>query len=303
MHQDLAGIAGRQYGAFTGRQALASGMSRATLHRWVEEGRLLAPHPGVYAFAGAPLSWDLSVMAALLAAGPEAVVSHRAGARLWSLLEDDTVEITVPRNRSPRIARVVTHRSRDLADHHISSWKRFPVTKPARTIVDLGAVLTPAKLEDVLDRALSRRLLTIAGVERMLSDLSRPGRHGTAVLRVVLDERALGKQAADGMLEPRMARLLRKAGLPPAAFQYPIHAPEGRFLARVDFAYAELLLAVEVDGWATHGSPRAMGKDFVRQNGLVPYGWRVLRFTWAQVVHEPEYVAAVIGRTLAALAA
>ncbi len=100
-----------------------------------------------------------------------------------------------------------------------------------------------------------------------------------------------------------MARLLRRAGLPPAVFQHPIHTPDGRFLARVDFAYPELLLAIEVDGWKSHGTPRAMGKDFVRQNGLVPYGWRVLRFTWFQVVRQPDYVAAVIGRTLAALAA
>jgi very-short-patch-repair endonuclease len=155
----------------------------------------------------------------------------------------------------------------------------------------------------VLDRALTRRLIRVAAVESMLAQLAGRGRPGTAVVAKILDERALGKEPADGQLEPRMARLLRRAGLPPAAFQYPVHTPEGRFLARVDFAYPEVLLAIEVDGWKIHGSPRAMGKDFVRQNGLVPYGWRVLRFTWAQVVHQPEYVAGVIGRTLAALAA
>jgi very-short-patch-repair endonuclease len=92
-------------------------------------------------------------------------------------------------------------------------------------------------------------------------------------------------------------------GAAAAIFQHPVHTPEGRFLAQVDFAYPELLLAIEVDGFETHGTPRAMGKDFVRQNGLVPHGWRILRFTWAPVVHQPEYVGAVIGRTLAALAA
>jgi hypothetical protein len=102
-------------------------------------------------------------------------------------------------------------------------------------------------------------------LEWMLTELAGRGRPGTAVVAKILDERALGKEPADGQLEPRMARLLRQAGLPSAAFQYPIHTPDGRFLARVDFAYPELLLAIEVDGWESHGSPSAMGKDFVRR--------------------------------------
>ncbi len=71
----------------------------------------------------------------------------------------------------------------------------------------------------------------------------------------------------------------------------------------MDFAYPELLLAIEVDGWESHGAPAAMGKDFVRQNGLVPYGWRVLRFTWRQVVRQPHKVAAAIAAARAALQA
>ncbi len=260
-------------------------------------------HPRVFAFSGSPATWERSLTAAVLAGGSAAAVSHRAAARLWEVLADETVEISVPRHRSCNLEGVTVHRSRDLVDDHISRWKGFPVTKPARTIVDLGAVLPPDELEDVLDRALTKRLLKVAGVEWMLNELSGKGRAGTAVVARMLDERALGKEPADGLLEPRMARLLQKAGLPPAIFQHAVHDPAGRFLAQVDFAYPELLLGIEVDGFETHGTPRAMAKDFVRQNGLVPYGWRVLRFTWAQVVHQPDVVGATIGATLAALAA
>jgi very-short-patch-repair endonuclease len=260
-------------------------------------------HPRVFAFSGSPATWEQSLTAAVLAGGSAAAVSHRAGARLWGVLDDETVEITVPRNRSCDLEGVTVHRSRDLVEDHISRWKGFPVTKPARTIVDLGAVLPPGELEDVLDRALTKRLLKVAGVEWMLNELSGKGRHGTAAVAKMLDERALGMEPADGLLEPRMARLLRRAGLPAAEFQHQVHTSEGRFLARVDFAYPALLLAIEVDGFESHGTPRAMAKDFVRQNGLVPYGWRVLRFTWAQVVHQPDEVGATIGATRAALAA
>lgn len=299
----LMGIAASQHALFTTSQALQCGFSYPTLRQWERKGRVVLRHPRVWVIAGSPATWLQSLTAAILAGGPRAAVSHRSAARLWGLLEDETVEISIPRSRSCRLEGVVVHRSRDLVDDHVSRWEGFPVTKPARTIVDLGAVLPPDKVEDVLDRALTRKRTTVAGVEWMLVELAGKGRPGTAAVARILDERALGKEPADGLLEPRMARLLRQAGLPSAAFQYPIHTPEGRFLARVDFAYPELLLAIEVDGWAYHGSPSAMGKDFVRQNGLVPYRWRVLRFTWAQVVHQPEYVAATIGSVLAALAA
>ncbi|MGH9034365.1 MAG: DUF559 domain-containing protein [Acidimicrobiia bacterium] len=300
----LTAVAARQHAVFTTRQVLHCGFSYKVLRCWQAAATVVERHPGVFAFAGAPQTWEQSLMAAVLAAGEGAAVSHRSAARLWGFLDgDDTVEITVPRSRRPRLDGVVVHRSRDLADNHVSWLNRFPVTKPARVIVDLGAVLEPADVEDVLDRALTRKRTTIAGVEWMLTELSQHGRRGTGVVGKILDERALGKAPAHGQLEPRMARLLRRAGLPSAVFQHRISTPEGRFLAQVDFAYPELLLAIEVDGWECHGSPSAMGKDFVRQNGLVPFRWRVLRFTWAQVVNQPEYVAAMIGRTLVALAA
>ncbi len=137
----------------------------------------------------------------------------------------------------------------------------------------------------------------------MRNELSRQGRHGTGVMGRILDERALGAEIPDGLLEPRMARLLRDAGLPPARFQFVVRAPDGRFLAEVDFAYPEVLLAIEVDGYETHGTPRAMTKDFVRQNGLVPFRWHVLRFTWHQVVRQPRAVAAAVAQTLGAFRA
>ena len=100
-----------------------------------------------------------------------------------------------------------------------------------------------------------------------------------------------------------MNKLLRDAGLPKAVFHYVVQTPEGLFLAEVDFAYPEIKLVIEVDGFDAHGTPRAMAKDFVRQNGLAPYRWHVLRFTWRQVTDEPETVAATIRRTIEALQA
>ncbi|HEX6382422.1 MAG TPA: DUF559 domain-containing protein [Acidimicrobiia bacterium] len=171
-------------------------------------------------------------------------------------------------------------------------------------MVDLAAVLTPDKVEDALDAGLRwPALFSVAAVEAMLNQLAGRGRSGTGVLRKVLDERLFGDAIEDSELEKRMGKLLKRAGLPKAVFHYVVQTPAGLFLAEVDFAYPEIKLAIEVDGFDAHGTPRAMAKDFVRQNGLAPYRWHVLRFTWRQVTDEPDMVAATIRRTIAALQA
>ncbi len=148
-HRALAGLAARQYGAFSSQQAAHCGFSRYALHRAQKDGRLVVVQTGVYAEAGGPASWERSLLAACLAAGEGAVVSHRAAARLWALSDmvADLVEITVPRPRSPRPARTVLHRSTDLVGAHTTRRRGLPVTNPLRTMVDLGAVLRPALVE------------------------------------------------------------------------------------------------------------------------------------------------------------
>jgi very-short-patch-repair endonuclease len=295
-----------QYGLFTLDQALASGLNRTTVYRRARLGRYALQHPGVFAFAGLPESWERSVLAACLAAGPDAVASHRTAARIWSLGDrsEDKPEITVPRRRRPRLRGVTVHQSLDLTIDQTTVRKRIPVTNPLRTLVDLASVLPADEVEDALDAGLAwPSLFSLKAVGTTRSLLAQRGRSGTGVLRRVLEERALGDAISDSKLERRMGELLRRAGLPPAVFRHVIITPGGVFLAEVDFAYPEVKLAIEVDGFNVHGTPRAMAKDFVRQNGLVPYGWRVLRFTWRQVVGQPDMVAAAIGAALAGLRA
>jgi very-short-patch-repair endonuclease len=303
---DLHELAAKQYSAFSAEQAARCAVSADALFRAVQRGRVIRLHTGVFAFAGSPETWERSLLAACLAAGQGAVASHRAAARVWGLLgsSDDIVEITVPRQRKPRLRGVSIHRSSDLDAGQTTIRHRMPVTNPLRTMVDLGAVVPPEVVEDALDAGLAwPSLFSVAAVEATLSELAERGRSGAGVLRKVLEERALGDAVSDSKLERRMAELLRRPGLPAAVFHYVVCTPGGVFLAEVDFAYPEIKLAIEVDGFGAHGTPRAMAKDFVRQNGLVPYGWHVLRFTWRQVTRQPELVAAAIRAALAGLRA
>lgn len=302
----LEDFAEAQYGLFTLDQALASGLNRTTVYRRTRLGRYALEHPCVFAFAGLPASWERSVLAACLGAGEEAVASHRSAARLWSLIDpsDDIVEITVPYAQRPRLRGVTVHRSTDLCCEQTTVRRRIPVTNPLRTMVDLAAVLPPNAVEDALDAGLRwPSLFSVRAVEATLRELAGKGRSGTGVLKGILEERVFGNAVSDSELEKRMGKLLRRAGLPKAVFHYAVCTPESLFLAEVDFAYPEIKLAIEVDGFGVHGTPRAMAKDFVRQNGLVPYGWRVLRFTWRQVTRQPGMVAAAIRASVEALQA
>jgi hypothetical protein len=207
-------------------------MTSPTLTRRLADGRLQRLLPGVYVVAGSVPSWHQRLMGACVAAGPGAAASHRAAGRLWGLLQgEQPLEVTVPLRKAPRIRHVAVHRSTDLTPDQVTRRRRIPVTNPLRTVVDLGAVLDPDEVEEALDRGLVSGLFSIVAIEHLLDRLARCGRSGCGVLRRVLDDRALGDERPDGLLEARMARLLRDAGLAPAVFQYVVRNEAGRFVA------------------------------------------------------------------------
>lgn len=294
--KSLARMARAQHGLVRAADLAAAGLSEDQVRRWVRADRIERLHENVFRVAGAPETYEQRLLAAVWGAGEGAAASHRSAGVVWGIVPDGPVEVTVPYSRRPRLHGVVVHRSRDLETRFVTRRLRVPVTNPMRTLADLGAVLRPAAVEDALDLALVARITSIPGIERVLDDVARPGRNGAGVLRHILDERALGTARPDGLLEPRMARLMRRYGLPPAVFQHPVRIGKSRY--RIDFAYPELMIAIEVDGYEMRASPRAMQRDIDRQNALVALGWVVVRATWADVVRRPWKVAADIQHLL-----
>lgn len=280
-----------QHGLITWSQLRAAGVPSSTISRWVHTGRLVRVQPQVYLIVGTPPSWEQDLLGAVLAAGPGAVASHRAAARLWGLLDDAPVELTVPRGRTPQLrAGVLVHQSMDPPRRLHRS--RIPVSTPMRALADVAAVADVETVVAMLDRAEVSRCFTVAAAEWQLDAIARRGRPGIRTLRTALDQYALLDEPPDGMLEPRFARLAKKAGLPPGAFQHRV----GKY--RIDFAYPELMIAIEVDGYGPRASRRRFQSDTDRQNVLTAAGWTVLRFTWNDVVRRPAYVAAIIGDTI-----
>jgi len=302
MDRHIAQVAETQLGLVTHGQSLGAGLSDEAIEWRVRTGRWQRRHRGVYAVTGLPRSWEQDLMAACLAGGSGAVASHRSAAGLWAFdgIPRGFVEISVARPLCHRLTGVVVHRSTDLVRSASSTRAGIPVTSPMRTLVDLGAVMPSWAVETALDHVLSRRLVTVAGVRRELDVLARKGRRGAGVLRALLDCRGDACLRTDSVLEARMLRICREHGLPLPVTQYEIRVG-GRLLARVDFAFPEIRLAIEVDGYEHHASLGAFQHDRTRQNDLVAAGWTVLRFTWDDVTRHPERVAAHILRVLGAL--
>jgi very-short-patch-repair endonuclease len=205
----------------------------------------------------------------------------------------------VQRGRLPRPRGVVLHRSTDLRPSDITIHAGIPVTNPLRTILDLGAVVPPWAVEGALDAALAKRLVSLKGLQVLLDCVGRKGRRGAGVLRKLLEERC--GLVPDSVLEGQMHRICRRHGLPLPRFQYVVRRGE-RFLAKVDFAYPELKLAIEIDGYGPHSSLEAFQHDRRRQNDLVEEGWTILRFTWDDLMNHPELVASRLLRLLGTLA-
>jgi very-short-patch-repair endonuclease len=285
--------AGRhRYGLITD-DALAEHATPKQRKGLIARGELIRTHPNVLRIAGAPRTEEQRTLAAVTACGPGAAASHRSAAKLWELVDDwpANPEVTVPPRRMPRLVAVDVHRSSALVPEWISAVGFIPVTNPLLTLLMLGAVAGRTAVATAVERALVARLVTVQGLLDLLDAAGRSGRNGAGVRREVLADRALGDERGDSVLEEMAASLLRRFNLPAAVYHFVVRGPAGRAIAEVDFAYPQWMLAIEVDGWSVHGTPAAMRRDYERQANIEDLGWRVLRFTWYDIVRRPDYVA------------
>lgn len=284
-HLDLQGRF--QEGLVTRQQLEDRGTTRQQRRTLVEHGVIRPVNHGVYRTLGTPSNWKQDLLAACLAAGPDAVASHRAAARLWDLIDPPApVEITVPYPRQSAPLGATTHRSRMLREVDRTVRHRIPVTIPARTLVDLGAV-APELVPDAIERCLYRRLLTTAALWRIIAELGGPGRRGVRPLRRALESRALAGQRPESLLEPLLASIAVAAGV---RFEYQFWVAVDGHRYRLDFALPRLLVACEVDGLAAHGTREALNRDLERQNRLVCHGWTVLRYTATRLKQDRRAV-------------
>lgn len=244
------------------------------------------------------MSWHQNLMVACLAWGKGTVISHRAAAALWRLagFEARLVELTVPRSRR-RAEPGIIHRH-PLFRADVATVEAIPVTTPARTLIDLASVVPQEAVEEAMDDALRRGMVSIPLLRRRLNEIGRPGRPGVAMTRRLLDSRDPAESAPESVFERRLLRALLRAGLPTPVLQHEIR-DGGRLVAVVDFAYPDARLAIEADGYRWHSGRIRWDHDRARRNQLTLLGWRIIHITWTDLTRRPWTMIDAVARALA----
>ena len=207
------------------------------------------------------------------------------------------IEITIPNGRRMRRSGVFVHQAVALPDVDVTIVDAIPVTTATRTLIDLASVLTATALEEVLDDALRRRLTTIPRLRGRLVELGRKGRRGIATISGLVEARGEMARVPDSVLETRFLRLVKEAGLPRPACQYPVRV-QGRLVAMVHFAYPHVLLAIETEGYRWHSGRVHWSRDLARRNELTALGWRVIHVTWIDLRDHAERTIKLVADAL-----
>jgi very-short-patch-repair endonuclease len=289
----LAELAGRQHGVVARWQLLAVGVGRRSID--ARMGHRLHPiHRGVYAI-GYPAQWvESRWMAAVLAAGAEAVLSHRTAGELWGLVPRSSRQPEVTRPTYFRAhPRIRGHRS-CVPDDERTLVEGIPVTTVPRTILDLSAVVPKRQIERALNEVEVQRLTDRLSIPDLLTRY--PRRRGTAVLRALLEAGAVDRGVTKSDLEERFVSLVDRYGLPRPQLNADV-AVGGRFFSP-DCLWREERLIAELDGQAVHGTRRAFEADRERDRLLMTDGWRVMRVTWRQLCDDEARIAADVRAAL-----
>lgn len=286
-------IAARQHGIVTRSQLVAAGVPVHAIEHRLEKGRIQAVHRAVYRVGPVAAPYERE-MAAVLACGRHAVLSHRTAAALYELMpaprRKALVDVSGPRGlRGPRRG-VRLHRVRRLHSDEVGQAHGLPLTTPARTLLDLASCAGSGEVERALAEAERRQLVDHSAIEAVLT--RHPRRRGNRRLRALLDMEG-GAALTRSEAESRFLALVRKADFPwPRVNAFA----EG---LEVDFLWEGQRLVVEVDGFAYHGDRAAFERDRRRDGLLMAAGFRVMRVTWRQLTAEPEAVLARLARALA----
>jgi Protein of unknown function (DUF559) len=277
-------LASEEWGVLSLDELRACGLSRDGVLRRANAGHFRRLYPAVYAIGHVSEAPEQAWMAAVKACGPNAVLACRSAGEAWEFLEDDPdshlPQVIAPGNRS--VPGIWIRRSR-LDAHDAMRHRGIPITTPARTLVDLAAILSETGLRHAVRRAQGVRRVSIPLLLRTLDRLGP--RRGTKMLRRVI---ATGPAPTRSVLENVVLDLLLGAGFEHPDVNKPIVVDGRRVIP--DFRWPAQRLIVEADGAAWHD--RAL--DAERQALLEAHGERVLRVSWKQATLHP---AATVARS------
>jgi very-short-patch-repair endonuclease len=278
----LVELARRQWGVVTREQLMQSGLRTRGISDWVRSGRLVRLHRGIYAYGHDRLRVEGRWLAAVLACGPGAVLSHGSGAGLWEIRQSNSayIDVTVP-SRAGRIRRkgIRVHRSGRLTSEEVTMRSGIPVTTVARTLLDLADVLDGQALRRAVTEAEYRGRFDLTSLNAVVE--ANPGRRG----RRVLEAAGARRHRTRSPLEDRFLRFMERYGVEDPRTNAWIEGHE------VDFVWTRAGLVVELDGVAAHTTRAALNADRLRDRRLWRAGLRTIRLT-SEALEDPEAVLA-----------
>jgi very-short-patch-repair endonuclease len=279
----LSALARRQYGVVTREQLRCLGVGDTGIRERVRTRRLHRLHRGVYALGHDALKREAHWLAAVLACGPGAVLSHASAAAHWGIRQSAAanVDVTVPA-RSGRTRRkgIRIHRSARLSEEETIVHEDIPTTTVARTLLDLADTLPTQALKRTIAEAEYLRLLDMTSLIAVVE--ANPGRRGKRVLEMAQAE----PEWTRSELEQRFLEMVSRRGLPRPVVNTIIEGYE------VDFLWPDDKVIVEVDGRGAHGTRDAFERDRLRDRRLLRAGYRTVRVTDLGLRYDEDAIAA-----------
>jgi hypothetical protein len=291
----LAALATVQHGVFALEQLLELGLTAGAIRKRAATGRLHRVYRGVYSLVPAELlDREARWMAAVLACGPGAVLSHRSAASLLELRPTDRarIDVTVPARSARDRPGIDLHRSTTLRPADVTRAQNIPCTTVARTQLDIAEVIHRRGVERAFDQAEILEVFDLRALEEQLE--RSPHRRGAPVVRAVLAEHYVGSTPTWSEFEERFLAFIGATGLPQPEVNHWIVLSDGGPAIRADFAWPADRVIVETDGRRTHRTRQAFERDRRNDLRLTVAQWRPVRVTWRRLNSEPGLIEASV---------
>ncbi len=281
-------MARTQHGVLTHGDLSGLGFTAEAIEHRIATGRLHPVARGVYAVGRPDLPPKGRWMAAVLACGGDAVLSHRSAAALWGIGHEHGRRIDVTIRRRSRLERagIKVHCRPALPSQSLVVRFGIPVTHPVQTLIDNATELQPLRLERAVNEADKLGLVDPETLRAKLDD--HPGEPGVRTLRTMLDRHTF--RLSDSELEIHFRPLAHAAGFPVPLTKHWLLGYEA------DFYFPDLGLVVETDGLRYHRTPSQQARMVKRDQTHQAAGLRVLRFTHWQIAYAPDEVTDVLRR-------
>jgi very-short-patch-repair endonuclease len=300
IHWRVAKLAARQHGVVSRSQLRALGVSDTAIDHDAATGRLHPIFPAVYSL-GLPVGREARILAAVLACGEGAVVSHDSAAALLGLRDQmpTVIHLIAPRQLGRKIPGIRRHYVPHPAQGEAIMVNGIPCTSVSRTVVDLAGGLGATSLRRVLERAAFLGKLNVAGID---AALARHRRRGAPLLRAILEDwRPVSRpHRLRSTLEARLLSFLAARNLPTPLCNHKLKVGDREI--EVDFFWPKQRVVVEGDGRAAHSHEVAFERDRERDLDLTVAGYHTHRVTWKQLEKDPDKTLAAIAGLLRARA-